>query len=144
MKQTACSVPRWLTALCALTATSALWIAAIATEAAARIAYQLYVRLGSELPALSAMLISAVKSHVPLVVAMAGTLMLAWLAVRANSRVLQGCVLAAVIAALMASLTVLAFALPLSLCGNVWPDWVTEAGDVVQATGKSNPAVSCR
>jgi hypothetical protein len=134
--------PRWHTVLCVLAAIVTLWIAAFAAETAARISHQALMRLGSDLPAVTAMMISAVKSFVPWMLAMVGTVALTWLVARASPCVLHGCVLAAIIAALMSALTALAFAMPFSLCGVLWPDWVATARDVLGAAGSK--AVSCR
>ena len=136
--------PRWLVVLCALSAITALWFAAFATEVAARIIHQALMRLGGELPSLTAMVVTMVKLHVPWVVAAAATVLLAWLVVRENPCALLGCVVAAVVAALIVSVAALAFAMPLSLCGDIWPDWTAAARDAAQVTGKSTPAVSCR
>ena len=129
--------PCWQLVVCALSAITALWFAAAATEVTARIIHQTLMRLGSELPALTAMVIAAVKLGVPWAAAIVGTLGLAGLVARANPCVLPACVLAAVVSAGMVSVAALALALPLSLCGDIWPDWTT-------VTGKPIPAVLCR
>jgi hypothetical protein len=103
------------------------WLAAFAIETAARLNSQAMRSLGADFPVPYGMLIDFVKAYGPWIVAVLITTVVVFLGLRSSARYLQACVVSAVVAALMVSLSVLALSLPLMMCGEFWPAWSDSA-----------------
>lgn len=111
---------RWGLAL--LTA-AAHWTGAFALVTLARLWAGLYADMGGVLPVPAQLVLDAARSHIPWGVALAATLLLAYLAWRRSSLLAPACALLAALGLIALALAAVGLALPVSKCGVLWPAW---------------------
>lgn len=109
--------PRGIARIAALAAVAGLWAVALAIEFAVQRWLPVLAALGDVHPLPSASLIEASRWHLPIAIAVAGTLALAVLASRRPNRSIAASIVALSVAAFGASLGLWALALPLDPCG---------------------------
>lgn len=111
---------RWSLAL--LTAT-ANWIGAFALVTLARLWAPLYADMGGAMPVPAQLVLDAARHHIPWAIALAATVLVAYLAIRRSRRLFLACAVTASIGLIALALAAVSLALPVSKCGVLWPAW---------------------
>jgi len=109
-------------------AIAAVWIGGFCVVTAARVFASLYHSLGfgPDLPMPTALTFSAAQNHMPWLFALAATVLLVYLFVRASRYLAMACAVVAALGMIAVSIAALSLALPhYNLCADValWPDW---------------------
>ncbi len=111
---------QWLASSGAVTTA---WAGAFAWTAAARLFANLYREFGGDLPLPTDRVIWLAQQQAPFGFAAGCTLVLFWLWLRRRGWIVPASLVLLTTIGLGLAWVLFALGLPISLCGNVWPDW---------------------
>jgi hypothetical protein len=114
---------RWALISVALAVVILVWIAMLAVAVAARVFAQTYSAFGSDLPALTALILDLSYLGMPWLWAISATAALGYALARQPNRVPAVSIAVLAFTTLGLTFALLAFVEPVVLCGDYWPAW---------------------
>ena len=109
--------------ICSIAALIVVWLASIVMLSTSLIFVNTFSAFGSNLPAWTVWIISLSKNHAPILFALISTVVIVYLLVRGSIYTLKVTLVIVLLAALYVSITLFAFAMPVAMCGDYWPEW---------------------